>query len=69
MPDLDKLYSLAGLTLTVTEQWSPFVSYNGINLHPGISWMPVDWLTIVGILVESKNPAISVGFRNRFNPI
>jgi hypothetical protein len=64
-PDYDKLYGLAGLTLTVTERWSPFISYDGINLHPGLSWLPTDWLTIAGILVESKDPALSVGLRYR----
>jgi len=63
MPDFDKLYGLAGLTLTITERWSPFISYDGINFHPGLSWVPTDWLTVAAILVESKEPAVSVGLR------
>lgn len=66
MPDLDKLYGLAALTLTVTERWSPFLSYDGLDLYPGLAWLPTDWLTIAGILIESKDPALSVGFRYSF---
>ncbi|MFC1614105.1 hypothetical protein ACFL5K_02290 [Gemmatimonadota bacterium] len=63
IPELNEFYGLAGLTLTITETWSPFISYDGINFHPGLSWIPTDWLAIATILVESKEPAISVGFR------
>lgn len=63
MPDLDEHYLLAGLTLTITERWSPFISYDGKNFHPGLSWIPTDWLTIAGIILESEEPAISAGFR------
>jgi hypothetical protein len=63
LPELDKYYGLAGVTLTITEKWSPFLSYDGNNLHSGISWIPVDWLFLGFILVESNEPAISVGFR------
>lgn len=67
LPDLRKNYLLAGITLTVTENWSPFVSYDGINYHAGLSWIPLDWLFITGYLVEMKNPAILVGYRVSFN--
>jgi len=63
LPDLDQHYGLAGVTLTITEKWSPFLSYDGNNFHPGLSWIPVDWLSLGFIIVESKEPAISVGFR------
>lgn len=66
MPDFEKLYGLAGLTLTITEQWSPFVSYDGISFHPGLAWIPTDWLNLAAILVESEEPAVSVGFRYSF---
>ena len=66
LPDFDKLYGLANLTLTVTERWSPFISYDGLNFHPGLSWIPTNWLTLAAILVESREPAISVGFRYQF---
>ncbi len=67
MPELAKNYLLAGITLTVTEYWSPFFSYDGINYHAGLSWIPFNWLFITGYLVEMKNPAILVGYRMSFN--
>jgi len=63
MPDFEDVYGIAGLKLTITERWSPFLSYDGISFHPGLVWIPTDWLSISGILVESKEPAISVAFR------
>jgi len=66
MPEFEKNYFLAGLTLTVTENWSPFFSYDGINYHIGLSWIPIDWLFVTGYLVEMKDPAILVGYRMSF---
>ena len=66
LPDLDKGYFLAGLTMTVTERWSPFLSYDGRNFHLGLSWIPKDWLFIAGLIVEMKYPAILVGYRWSF---
>jgi len=66
MPELDKLYTLAGFTLTVTDKWSPFVSYDGNNYHPGLMWLPVDWFNLAGIYVESEEPAVSAAFRFTF---
>ena len=66
LPDLEKYYGLAGITITVTDRWSPFVSYDGIHSHIGLSWIPTDWLMISGILIESREPAISIGFRYSF---
>jgi hypothetical protein len=63
LPAFDKEYFLAGITMTVTENWSPFFSYDGINYHVGLSWIPDDWLFATGLLVEMKDPAILVGFR------
>ncbi len=63
LPDFDKEYFLAGLTMTVTEQWSPFFNYDGINYHAGLSWIPFDWLFVTGLMVEMKDPAIMIGFR------
>ena len=66
LPDFDREYFLANLTLTVTERWSPFLSYDGLNFHLGLSWIPNDWLFIAGLIVEMKNPAILVGHRWSF---
>jgi hypothetical protein len=52
--------------MTVTERWSPFLSYDGRNFHLGLSWMPNDWLFIAGLMVETKIPAILVGYRWSF---
>jgi len=66
LPDLDQGYFLVNLTMTVTERWSPFLSYDGRNFHLGLSWMPNDWLFIAGLMVETKIPAILVGYRWSF---
>jgi hypothetical protein len=63
LPDFNQEYFLASLTMTVTERWIPFYSYDGINSHLGLSWLPNDWLFITGLLVEMKDPAVLVGFR------
>ena len=65
-PDFDREYFLAGLTMTITECWSPFLSYDGINFHLGLSWIPIDWLFITGFIVEMKDPAILIGHRLNF---
>jgi hypothetical protein len=66
LPELDKRYLLANVTMTVTERWSPFVSYDGLNFHMGLSWLPTDWLFIAGLMVETKYPSILIGFRSGF---
>lgn len=67
LPDFDKEYFLAGITMTITECWSPFFNYDGINYHVGLSWIPYDWLFVSVLMVEMKNPAIMVGFRWGFD--
>jgi len=66
LPEAKKYYGLAGLTLTITENWSPFFSYDGINFHTGLSWIPNDWLALGIVLIESKEPALSLGIRYDF---
>ncbi|UCE19834.1 MAG: hypothetical protein JSV84_05700 [Gemmatimonadota bacterium] len=63
VPDFERCFGLAGLTATVTERLSSFVSYDGRNFHLGLSWIPTDWFTIAGLLVETRDPAISLGYR------
>ena len=63
LPDLDQGYFLANLTMTVTERWSPFLSYDGRDFHVGLSWLPNDQLFIAVLLVEMKTPAVLVGYR------
>ncbi len=66
LPDLNQEFLLANLTMTVSERWSPFLSYDGRSFHFGLSWIPIDWLFIAGFMVEAKNPAILVGYRWSF---
>ncbi len=66
LPDLNQEFFLSSLTLTVSENWSPFLSYDGRNFHFGLSWIPLDWLFIAGFMIEAKNPAILVGYRWSF---
>lgn len=66
LPELNQRYFLANLTMTVTERWSPFLSYDGRNFHFGLSWIPNDWLFIAGLMVETKIPAFLVGYRWSF---
>ena len=63
LPELNEVYFLAGLTFTLFEDFSPFISYDGISFHPGIAWVATDWLSLAFILVESKEAAFSIGFR------
>ena len=63
LPDFSELFGLYSFTFTLFEDWSPFISYDGISYHPGLSWIPTDWLNIGFVLVESKEPAFSFGFR------
>lgn len=67
VPDFNKIYGVAGLTLTVTERVSPFTSFDGKNFHFGVAWIPVDWMTVAALLVESKYPALSLGWRWSFS--
>lgn len=66
-PDFDESFGLAGMTMTITESLSPFASYDGRNFHFGLAWIPTDWLTISGLLVEEETPAVSMGYRWSFS--
>lgn len=63
IPETDKFYGLAGMTFSIAEKYSLFVNYDGISFHEGFSWIPLDWLTLSALLVESKDLAISVGIK------
>ncbi len=63
VPEFNKIYGLAGLTFIIAEKFSPFVNFDGINFHEGISWIATDWLSIAVLLIESKDPAISIGIK------
>lgn len=66
VPDLDRGYFLAGMTMIVAERWSPFFTYAGRSFHMGLAWIPNGWLFVSGLLVETKTPALMVGSRWSF---
>ena len=66
VPEFGKVYGLFGMTTSIAEKFSPFVNFDGRNFHEGFAWIPLEWLTIAVILIESKDPAISVGIKRSF---
>ena len=66
IPEYEKVYGLGGITTSIAEKISPFASYDGINFHEGLAWIPLEWLTISALLIESKDPAISIGIKHNF---
>lgn len=68
IPELDKAYFLSTLTLTITENWSPFINYDGRNFHYGLSFIPADWFFVGLLMVESKSPSILIGTRWNLRP-
>lgn len=66
VPEYEKVYGLGGITISIAEKFSPFMNYDGINFHEGLAWIPLDWLTISVLLVESKDPALSIGIKHSF---
>ncbi len=66
VPEYEKVYGLGGITTSIAEKFSPFASYDGINFHEGLAWIPLEWLTVSVLLIESKDPAISIGIKHNF---
>lgn len=63
IPDFKDMYGLAGITASFYERIAAFTNYDGVSFHEGISWIPLDWLTLSFLMVESEFPAISVVFK------
>lgn len=63
IPDFDKVFGLAGASISYRESLSTFINYDGKSMHPGISWNPNEWLNVVGLMIETESPAVLVGFR------
>jgi len=63
LPEYEDIYGLGGLTFSIAERFSPFVTYDGLNFHEGMAWIPLDWLTVSALLIESTEPAISIGLK------
>jgi len=63
VPDFDEIYGLAGITTSFYERYATFATYDGKSFHGGISWIPLDWLTLSFLMVETEFPAISIVFK------
>ena len=66
LPDMREDWGLGTFTLTLFDRVSPFYTYDGVNLHVGLSLFATDWLTLTGYVVEMEEPAASVGTQWRF---
>ncbi len=60
VPDFDEIYGLAGITTSFYERYAAFANYDGKSFHEGISWIPLDWLALSFMMVETEFPAISI---------
>jgi len=63
VPDFDEIYGLAGITTSFYERYAAFANYDGKSFHEGISWIPLDWLALSFLMVETEYPAISAAFK------
>lgn len=62
--DMSKYYGIANLSLIFHEKLTAFVNFDGIQFHEGIQWTFNDWLSAGFMLIETKNPAISINIRS-----
>ncbi|MFH1699788.1 MAG: hypothetical protein ABIE07_04295 [Candidatus Zixiibacteriota bacterium] len=60
LPDADEAFELYGATAGIFENYSLFVSYDGISYHEGASWNANNWLAISFMMIESENPAFAI---------
>jgi hypothetical protein len=60
LPDADETFEVYGVTASVLENYSLFVSYDGISYHEGASWKANNWLAISFMMIESENPALAL---------
>ena len=63
VPDFDETYGQAGITTSFYERFAAFANYDGRSFHEGISWIPLDWLALSFLMVETEFPAISIVFK------
>jgi len=63
VPDLDEVYGQAGITTSFYERYALFANYDGKSFHEGISWIPLDWLSLSFLMVETEFPAFSIVFK------
>lgn len=67
MPGFDEFFGIAGVTTSLYDKFSLFASYDGRSFHEGISWIPLHWLTVSLLAVESTYPAVSAAFKWQFS--
>ena len=66
--DLDKIYGIANVSLTFKEKITTFVNFDGIGFHEGATWTVNDWFMVGFMMIESKDPAITVNItKSLFN--
>jgi len=58
--DIEKIYGIGNVSLIFMEKITTFVNFDGISFHEGIMWSVNDWFTAGIMMIESKDPAISV---------
>lgn len=62
--DLSKYYGIANLSIIFNEKLITFVNFDGLQFHEGITWSFNDWFSAGLMLIESKDPAISISIRS-----
>ena len=60
--DINKIYGIGNISLIFMEKITTFVNFDGISFHEGIMWTINDWFTSGFMMIESKDPAITVNF-------
>ncbi|MEE9443032.1 MAG: hypothetical protein V3V99_10250 [candidate division Zixibacteria bacterium] len=60
LPDVDEVFELYGVTAGIFENYSLFVSYDGISYHEGASWKANNWLAISFMMIESEYLALAI---------
>ncbi len=58
--DIDKIYGIGNVSMIFVEKITAFVNFDGISFHEGLMWTVNDWFTTGVMLIESKDPAITV---------
>ena len=66
--NIDKIYGIGNVSLIFIEKITAFVNFDGISFHEGVMWTVNDWFTTGFMLIESKDPAITVNItKSLFN--
>jgi hypothetical protein len=60
--EIDKIYGIGNVSFIFMEKITTFVNFDGISFHEGIMWTVNDWFTAGFMMIESKDPAITVNF-------